>query len=83
HPGNTCIRFTHDIDARNVAAGAPLIDVRDNVVIGIHTRLLPSTRALSGCTRKANAMIVMSDWLERTLRAEIESQALPQSTFDD
>lgn len=71
-----CAQFAHDVDSRGVAAGAPLIDVRDGVVLGIHTRL--AARPLghgSRCTGRGNAMIRMNDWLERTLHAEIDSSA--------
>lgn len=67
----TCTPFAHDVDSRNIAAGAPLIDQRDHVVIGIHTRLGARFANQSGCKRRGNAMIVMNEWLERTLRAEI------------
>jgi hypothetical protein len=57
--------FTHDIDSRGIAAGAPVIDERTGVIIGIHTRL----------PAKRNAMITMNDWLEATLRVEMQSPA--------
>jgi hypothetical protein len=61
--------FVHDMDARGIAPGAPVIDERTGVIIGIHTRL----------PAKRNAMITMNDWLEATLRTEIQiqSQATP------
>lgn len=55
--------FTHDMDARGIAAGAPVMDERTGVIIGIHTRL----------PAKRNAMITMNDWLEATLRVEMQS----------
>jgi hypothetical protein len=67
-------QLIHDIDARGLASGAPVLDRRDGVVIGIHARVsseagLPTA---SGSKRnRRNAMLVMSDWLERVLRAEI------------
>ncbi len=57
--------FAHDMDSRDISPGAPVVDERTGVIIGIHTRL-PSTR---------NTMITMNDWLESTLRSEIESTA--------
>lgn len=57
--------FTHDMDSRGIAAGAPVIDERSGVIIGIHTRL-PNQR---------NGMITMNDWLETTLRSEIQLKA--------
>jgi hypothetical protein len=69
--GNSCVRFTHDIDARNVASGAPVIDIQDNVVIGLHSRLQARLRGPTRCRAAGNALIVMSEWLEQTLRAEI------------
>jgi hypothetical protein len=55
--------FTHDIDARGIAAGAPVIDERTGVAIGIHSPL----------AAKRNAMITMNDWLEATLRVEMQA----------
>lgn len=80
YPGTSCVPFTHDVDSRNIAPGAPLIDVRDNVVIGIHTRLGKWLKAPHQCRHRGNAMIVMSEWLERTLRTEIASK--PGVQFD-
>lgn len=57
--------FPHDVDSRGMAAGTPVIDERSGVIIGIHTRL-PTSR---------NAMIPMTDWLETTLRAEMQPHA--------
>jgi hypothetical protein len=54
--------FSHDMDARGIAAGAPVIDERSGVVIGIHTPL----------ASRRNTMIVMNDWLEATLRDEMQ-----------
>jgi hypothetical protein len=71
HAANGCVRFWHDIDARNVTPGAPVIDPRDNVVIGIHTRVRPRSHGRAGCTASGNAMLTMTEWLEQTLRAEI------------
>jgi hypothetical protein len=54
--------FAHDMDARGIAAGAPVIDERSGVVIGIHTPL----------ASRRNTMITMNDWLEATLRDEMQ-----------
>lgn len=51
--------FTHDMDSRGLAPGAPVIDASTGVIIGIHAQ---SAR---------NTMISMNDWLEATLRAEM------------
>ena len=59
------VGFTHDMDSRGITAGAPVIDERTGVIIGIHTRLATSR----------NAMIPMTDWLETTLRTEMQSHA--------
>jgi hypothetical protein len=61
--------FTHDMDSRGIAPGAPVIDERTGVIIGIHTRF----------PARGNGMITMNDWLESTLRTEIQSgdQARP------
>lgn len=62
-------RFTHDMDSRGIAPGAPVIDERTGVIIGIHTRL-PAQGNNMG-----NGMITMTDWLETTLRSEIQLKA--------
>jgi hypothetical protein len=54
--------FTHDMDSRDIAAGAPVIDETTGVIIGIHTQHSPSR----------NTMIAMNDWLESTLRSEMQ-----------
>lgn len=53
--------FMHDMDARGIAAGAPVMDERSGVIIGIHTPL----------AARRNTMITMNDWLEATLRDEM------------
>jgi hypothetical protein len=62
--GVSVARFTHDMDSRGIAPGAPVIDERTGVIIGIHTRL-----------SERNGIITMSDWLESTLRNEIQQKA--------
>jgi hypothetical protein len=62
-------RFTHDMDARGIAPGAPVIDERTGVIIGIHTRLPGRGKSMD------NGMIIMTDWLESTLRSEIQLKA--------
>ena len=37
--GVSVARFTHDMDSRGIAPGAPVIDERTGVIIGIHTHL--------------------------------------------
>ncbi len=61
--------FTHDMDAREIASGAPVIDETTGVIIGLHTQWLQLAR--SGKTTARNTMITMNDWLERTLRSEM------------
>jgi hypothetical protein len=61
--------FTHDMDARDIAAGAPVIDERSGVIIGMHTK----GGSQAGATR--NTMITMNDWLEATLKAEMQIEA--------
>lgn len=64
--------FTHDMDARAIASGAPVIDATTGVIIGLHTQWLQPAR--SGKTARnttRNTMITMNDWLERTLRSEM------------
>jgi hypothetical protein len=62
--GMSVARFTHDMDSRGIAPGAPVIDERTGIIIGIHT-LLPA---------RGNGMITMNDWLESTLRTEIQQK---------
>jgi hypothetical protein len=67
--GLSVARFTHDMDSRGIAPGAPVMDERTGVIIGIHTRL-PS---------RGNSMITMNDWLESTLRTEIQLKSAADS----
>jgi hypothetical protein len=62
--GLSVARFTHDMDSRGIAPGAPVIDERTGIIIGIHTRL----------PTRGNGMITMNDWLESTLRNEIQQK---------
>jgi hypothetical protein len=64
--GSTGSGFTHDMDSRDIAPGAPVIDETTGVIIGIH--------AHSG----RNTMITMNDWLESTLRSEMKQQGEPE-----
>jgi hypothetical protein len=54
--------FTHDMDSLHVAPGAPVIDERTGVIIGIHTTI----------EQKKNSMITMNDWLEATIKVELK-----------
>ena len=70
--------FTHDLDTLDLASGAPVLDERSGVIIGVHTTLLPSTlqataehTAVAPVSTTRNALITMNQWLEKTLRAEI------------
>jgi hypothetical protein len=54
--------FTHDMDSRDIAPGAPVIDESTGVIIGIHAQ------------SAHNTMITMDDWLESTLRAEMKQE---------
>jgi hypothetical protein len=58
--------FVHDMDSRGIAAGAPVIDERTGVIIGLHTLSTSST------TAPRNTMITMNEWLEKTLRFEMQ-----------
>ena len=62
--------FTHDMDSRDIAAGAPVIDETTGVIIGIHTQ--PDT--------SRNTMITMNDWLEATIRSEMQMIREAQAT---
>jgi len=66
-------RFTHDMDSRGIAPGAPVIDERTGVIIGIHTRLPSAGNPMD--KNMGNGMITMTDWLESTLRSEIQLKA--------
>ena len=72
--GVNVARFTHDMDSRGIAPGAPVIDERTGVIIGIHTRL-PGNDQIDGQANKRNGIITMNDWLESTLRSEIQLKA--------
>ncbi|HWK48628.1 MAG TPA: hypothetical protein VNR40_02025 [Steroidobacter sp.] len=54
--------FTHDLDSRDIAPGAPVIDETTGVIIGMHAQ---STR---------NTMITMDDWLETTIKSEMQQE---------
>lgn len=54
--------FTHDLDSRDISPGAPLIDETTGVIVGMHAH---SVR---------NTMITMTDWLETTLKSEMQQQ---------
>jgi hypothetical protein len=62
--------FTHDVDSRDIAPGAPLIDESTGVIIGIHTQPASSR----------NTMITMNDWLEATIRTEMQARRQTQAT---
>ncbi|MET0659947.1 MAG: trypsin-like peptidase domain-containing protein, partial [Steroidobacteraceae bacterium] len=70
--------YTHDMDAVDLASGAPVLDERSGVIIGVHTSFMPSTlqataehTAVAPAATARNALITMNSWLENTLRAEI------------
>ena len=65
--------FTHDMDSRGIAAGAPVIDERTGVIIGIHTISRPPANALRPAEAR-NTMITMNDWLESTLKVEMQDE---------
>lgn len=54
--------FMHDMDSRDIAPGAPVIDESTGVIIGVHAQ------------SAHNTMITMDDWLESTLRAEMKQE---------
>ena len=54
--------FTHDLDSRDIAPGAPVMDESTGVIIGMHAQ---SAR---------NTMITMNDWLETTIKSEMQQQ---------
>lgn len=62
--------FTHDMDSRDIAPGAPVIDESTGVIIGIHTQ--PDAAR--------NTMITMNDWLEATIRSEMQARRQTQAT---
>lgn len=63
--------FTHDMDARDIAAGAPVIDEKTGVIIGIHTSGMATA---PGTRHTRNTMIAMNEWLETTLKAELQTE---------
>jgi hypothetical protein len=62
------VGFIHDMDSHGIAAGAPVIDERSGVIIGVHT-----VSTGSGIAPR-NTMISMNEWLEQTLRFEMQSE---------
>lgn len=66
--------FMHDMNASDIAAGAPVIDERSGVIIGVHTH----GRTQGGASR--NTMITMNEWLEATLRAEMQAEEAAPET---
>ena len=80
--GVNVARFTHDMDSRGIAPGAPVIDERTGVIIGIHTRL-PGNDKTDGQANKRNGIITMNDWLESTLRSEIQQKAAKNDADQD
>jgi len=54
--------FAHDLDSRDIAPGAPVIDETTGVIVGMHAQ---SAR---------NTMIIMNDWLETTIKGEMQQQ---------
>lgn len=73
-PQSNCVKFSHDVDPKLISSGAPLIDSRNGVVIRIHSYLRePLTNSLGRRKDRGNTMLLMNDWLEQTLRAEIAS----------
>jgi V8-like Glu-specific endopeptidase len=70
--------FTHDMDSRGIASGAPVVDEKSGVIIGVHTQVSAADR---GTTRvERNTMIIMNEWLEKALRAEMETAATAANT---
>jgi V8-like Glu-specific endopeptidase len=67
--------FTHDMDSRGIASGAPVVDERSGIIIGIHTQASKAERGSNTAVAR-NIMITMNDWLEKALRAEL----IPTST---
>ena len=65
--------FMHDMDSRDIAVGAPVIDERTGVIIGIHTTWKPAATAQALGPR--NTMITMNEWLEKTLKLELQAVA--------
>lgn len=65
--------FMHDMDSRGIAAGAPVIDERSGVIIGVHTTWMPAANAQALGPR--NTMITMNEWLEKTLKMELQAVA--------
>lgn len=77
--------FAHDVNAIELASGAPVLDERSGVIIGVHTSVGPlplqATAEHSPVGRvpsTRNALITMNTWLETTLRAEIALSAPPE-----
>jgi hypothetical protein len=65
--------FMHDMDSRGIAAGAPVIDERTGVIIGVHTTWKAAANAQALGPR--NTMITMNEWLEKTLKVALQAVA--------
>jgi hypothetical protein len=70
--------FTHDMDCRGIASGAPVVDERSGVIIGVHTQVSAAEHGTGNVER--NTMIIMNEWLEKALRAEMETAATAANT---
>ncbi len=71
--------FTHDMDCHGIASGAPVVDERSGVIIGVHTQV----SALEDATQHSvarNTMITMNEWLEKALRVEMDTAATAANT---
>lgn len=73
--------FTHDMDSRGIASGAPVVDERSGVIIGVHTQISAIERAAGRA--ELNTMITMNEWLEKALRKEMAKAATAANTARD
>jgi len=71
--------FAHDMDSSDIASGAPVVDQRSGVIIGVHTRMSATERSAEGPPAR-NAMIIMNEWLEKALRVEMEATTTVANT---
>jgi hypothetical protein len=74
--------FTHDMDSRGIASGAPVVDERSGVIIGVHTEVSANERAAENRGVARNTMITMNEWLEKSLRVEMEARATAANTAE-
>jgi V8-like Glu-specific endopeptidase len=64
--------LTHDMNGAGIASGAPVMDERTGVIIGLHATMEHVQASNSaGWQTQRNTFIPMNEWLEHTLKTEL------------